>query len=149
MRDGLHAAVAGDSGPGQMPPSHTWTKVRLAERVRRTGDSIGWRLWRIVDVLLAAGWDMADAHGIGERGHRDPEGVGDAVPCGEGADGFAVLDVDELAPGDSAALCQLVIAPSPQRPASREFKAEGVRVQFRRIERHHVMRRCGNLPCQC
>lgn len=61
----------------------------------------------------------------------------------------ALLDLDERAPGESAAGSKLVIAPSADRPEARELQAQGLEVRIGREDRHLTIRRGRPLPCQC
>lgn len=52
------------------------------------------------------------------------EGVCQGVPGGQAADGAALFDLDEGAPAQASALCELVVGPAALGPTSRQLQAQ-------------------------
>lgn len=67
---------------------------------------------------------MVVAEVVQELLDRHVEGVGEGVPGGQAAGGAAVLEVDEGAAGQTAAVGELVEGPAAFAPQAREFDAQ-------------------------
>ncbi len=77
------------------------------------------------------------------------KGVGECVPALERSDGATLLDLDESASGQAAAVGELLVGPAAFAPQSRKLQAEGDEVWIGREGCHLPSRRCRALPCQC
>ena len=65
------------------------------------------------------------------------------------ADGAALLDFDEGAPGQAAAAGEFVVGPAALAPQPRQLQTQRGEVRVGREDRHPTIRRCRPLPCQC
>ena len=89
------------------------------------------------------------AQGAEEVVEGGVQSVGEGVPGLQRADGAALLDLDDGAPGQAAAGGKLVVAPPARGPQTRELQPQRIEVRIGRQDRHPSIRRCRPLPCQC
>lgn len=82
------------------------------------GRSLGWlkRCWLPRSRRWRRGWLVAGAEGAKELVQWSPEGVGQGVPGGQGADGAALLDLDQGAAGQASSGGEFVVGPAAFGP---------------------------------